>query len=48
MENSRHYHLSRIKVLTRQKRKIDEEIKKHRIRLASRSNGTNMVQGKKG
>lgn len=33
-------------MLKEQKRRIDEEIKKHSIRLASRGNSTDMVQVK--
>lgn len=43
----KYYHEARIRVLKEQKKQIDEEIKKHRIRLASRGNSTNMVQVKK-
>ena len=47
MKVNRHYHESRIRVLKEQKRRIDEEIKKHSIRLASRGNSTYLVQVKK-
>ena len=43
----KYYHKARIRVLKEQKKRIDEEIKKHRIRLASRGNSTNMVPVKK-
>ena len=42
----KYYHEARIRVLKEQKKQIDEEIKKHRIRLDSRGNSTNMVQNK--
>ena len=43
----KYYHEARIRVLKEQKKQIDEEIKKHRIRLDSRGNSTNMVPVKK-
>ena len=46
MKANRHFHESRIRVLKEQKRRIDEEIKKHSIRLGSRGNSTDMVQVK--
>jgi len=42
----KYYHEARIRVLKEQKRRIDEEIKKHRIRLDSRGNSTYLVQNK--
>ena len=42
----KYYHEARIRVRKEQKKQIDEEIKKHRIRLDSRGNSTNMVQNK--
>ena len=46
MKVNRHYHEARIRVLKEQKRRIDEEIKKHSIRLASRGDSTYLVQVK--
>ena len=41
------YHKARIKVLKKQKKEIDKQIKIHRDRLAGRSDSKVLVQDKK-